>query len=72
MTARRPATWPAPLGPRSQAAREGLRKLLSSPERLEAETEQWWNAYLNEVPHLETPDETFSKTFLWSWPNFRA
>ena len=42
-------------GPTVAAAREGLRKLLSSPERLEEETESWWNAYLNEVPHLETP-----------------
>lgn len=58
-------------GPTVAAAREGLRQLLSSPERLEEETESWWNAYLNAVPHLETPDETFSKTFLWSWPDFR-
>ena len=58
-------------GPTVEEARGGLRKLLSSPERLEAETESWWNAYLNEVPRLETPDETFSKTFLWSWPDFR-
>ena len=58
-------------GPTVEEARGGLRKLLSSPERLEEETESWWNAYLNEVPHLETPDETFSKTFLWSWPDFR-
>ena len=58
-------------GPTVEEAREGLSKLLSSPERLEMETEYWWNTYLTEVPHLETPDETFSKTFLWSWPDFR-
>ena len=58
-------------GPTIQEARDGLSRLLSSPERLEAETEDWWNTYLNEVPHLETPDESFSKTFLWSWPDFR-
>ena len=57
--------------PTIEEAREGLSKLLSSPDRLEADTEAWWNAYLNEVPHLETPDESFSKTFLWSWPDFR-
>ena len=59
-------------GPTIQEAREGLSRLLSSPEGLEEETEAWWNDYVSEVPHLETPDETFSKTFLWSWPDFRV
>ena len=58
-------------GPTIEEARESLSKLLSSPERLEAETEDWWNTYLTEVPHLETPDESFSKTFLWSWADYR-
>ena len=52
-------------------AKENLKKLLSSPEILEAESEAWWNQYLNEVPRLDIPDETFAQTFLWSWPNFR-
>ena len=55
-----------------QEAKGSLARLLSSPEMLEAETEAWWNDYVSEVPHLETPDETFSKTFLWSWPDFRV
>ena len=58
-------------GPTVKETRESLSKLLSSPERLEAETEGWWNTYLTEVPHLETPDESFSKTFLWSWADYR-
>ena len=58
-------------GPAPEDAKGTLQRLLSSPERLEAETEAWWNTYLNEVPRLDTPDETFSKTFLWSWPDFR-
>ena len=58
-------------GPVVDEARDGLARLLSSTEGLEVETESWWNTYLNEVPHLETPDESFSKTFLWSWPDFR-
>ena len=59
-------------GPTIQEARDGLSRLLSSPERLEQETESWWNAYLNDVPQLQTPDKSFSKTFLWSWPDFRV
>jgi hypothetical protein len=55
----------------TEEARENLQPLLASPETLEKETEAWWNRYLNEVPFLETPDEEFSKHFLWSWPNFR-
>ena len=58
-------------GPTKEDAKETLARLLSSPERLEAENESWWNTYLTEVPHLETPDESLSKTFLWSWPDFR-
>ena len=58
-------------GPAPEDAKGTVEGLLSSPERLEAETEEWWNDYVNEVPHLETPDESFSKTFLWSWPDFR-
>ena len=52
-------------------ARDGLARLLSSPVKLEAETEDWWNQYLGEVPRLESPDESLSKNFLWSWANFR-
>lgn len=59
-------------GPTVAEAKGSLARLLSSPERLEHETEAWWNTYLNEVPHLETPDETLSKTFLWSWADFRV
>ena len=58
-------------GPTVEEARDGLSRLLSSPERLEVENESWWNTYLNDVPQLETPDESLSKTFLWSWPDFR-
>ena len=58
-------------GPTPEDANGTLERLLSSPERLEAETEEWWNEYVNEVPRLETPDDSFSKTFLWSWPDFR-
>ena len=54
-----------------QEAKENLAKLLDSPEQLERESVDWWNQYLNEVPHLDTPDESFSKNFLWSWANFR-
>ena len=53
-------------------ARENLKKLLSSPRSLEAEAEAWWNRYLNEVPRLDVPDETFAKAVLWSWPNVRV
>ncbi len=59
------------LGATVNEAREGLARLLSSPERLEADTDTWWNQYLNEVPRLDVPDESFAKTFLWSWPAFR-
>ena len=59
------------LGATVNEARDGLTRLLSSPERLKAKTDAWWNQYLNEVPHLDVPDESFAKTFLWSWPNFR-
>lgn len=52
-------------------ARAGLNRLLDSPEHHEEETAAWWENYINEVPRLETPDETFCRTFLWSWPNFR-
>ena len=31
----------------------------------------WRETYLNEVPRLNVPDETFCQTFLWSWPHFR-
>ena len=58
-------------GPAPEDAKGALEELLSSPERLEAETEEWWNDYVNDVPQLETPDESFSKTFLWSWPDHR-
>ena len=58
-------------GPAPEDAKGALERLLVSPEFLEAETEAWWNDYVNEVPQLETPDESFSKTFLWSWPDFR-
>ena len=59
-------------GPAPEDAKGTLERLLVSPESLEAETEAWWNTYLNEVPQLETPDDSFSKTFLWSWPDFRV
>ena len=59
------------LGLTREDAMQGLERLLSSPEELEVETEEWWNRYLNEVPCLDVPDESFSKTFLWSWANFR-
>ena len=52
-------------------AKEHMYALLSSPEDLEKRSEQWWNHYLNEVPHLEIPDEDFAKNFLWSWADFR-
>ncbi len=52
-------------------AREGLENLLSAPEKLEAEAEKWWTAYLEEVPRLDTPHEAFSTNYLWSWANFR-
>lgn len=52
-------------------AREELNHLLSSPEKLEAETEAWWNQYLDAVPRLDVPDEDFARKFLWYWPNFR-
>ena len=58
-------------GAAMQDARDSLAKLLDSPEKLESDSEEWWNHYLNEVPRLETPDEPFSKNFLWSWANFR-
>lgn len=58
-------------GQSAEEARDNLAPLLASPETLEQETETWWNQYLQEVPFLETPDEEFSKHFLWSWPNFR-
>ena len=59
-------------GPAPEDAKGTLERLLVSPESLEAETESWWNTYLNGVPQLETPDDSFSKTFLWSWPDFRV
>ena len=52
-------------------ARAGLDRLLADPERHEKETAAWWEQYLNEVPRLDVPDETFCRTLLWSWPNFR-
>ena len=52
-------------------ARAGLDRLLEDPERHEKETAAWWETYLNEVPRLNVPDETFCQTFIWSWPNFR-
>ena len=55
-----------------QDARDSLAKLLDSPEKLESDSAEWWNHYLNEVPRLETPDEPLSKNFLWSWANFRV
>ena len=54
-----------------EEAREVLSPLLEAPGKLEEETEAWWNRYLAEVPRLETPDESFNRNFLWSWPNFR-
>ena len=53
------------------AARQGLEQLLSAPAKLEEEATAWWAQYLEEVPRLETPNKTFSRTFLWSWANFR-
>ena len=35
------------LGSTVEEAREGLAGVLSSPEKLEAETEAWWNRYLD-------------------------
>jgi hypothetical protein len=58
-------------GPGTTEAKETLAKLLSSPENLEREAEEWWDQYLNEVPFLDVPDESFAQTFLWSWANFR-
>jgi hypothetical protein len=58
-------------GPAPEDAKGTVERLLASPESLEVETEEWWNDYVNDVPHLETPDESFSKTFLWSWPDHR-
>ena len=58
-------------GNTTEEAKENLAKLLDSPEQLERESVDWWNQYLDEVPHLDTPDESFSKNFLWSWANFR-
>ena len=52
-------------------ARENLDGLLEAPGKLEAETEGWWNRYLDEVPRLETPDEAFDRAVHWSWANFR-
>jgi hypothetical protein len=52
-------------------ARENLDSLLASPQRLEKESKAWWKQYLEEIPYLDTPDETFCKTVQWSWPNFR-
>lgn len=54
-----------------QCARDGLAEMLATPEKLETETEAWWKQYLDEVPCLDAPDETFCETFLWSWANFR-
>jgi hypothetical protein len=53
------------------AARSGLETLLASPEKFEAETVEWWERYIDEVPRLDAPDEELCKVFLWSWPNFR-
>ncbi len=53
-------------------ARTGLDRLLDDPERHEKETAAWWETYLNEDPRLDVPDETFCRTFLWSWPNWRC
>jgi hypothetical protein len=58
-------------GPTVEDAKAALADLLSSPEKLEAETQTWWNTYLNDLPQLETPDESFSKSVFWSWPDFR-
>jgi hypothetical protein len=52
-------------------ARENLAPLLESPQTLESETETWWNGYLDEVPRLETPNETFNTAVHWTWANFR-
>ena len=49
-----------------------LTRLLANPGQLERETADWWNRYLNEVPRLSAPDESFARNFLWSWPNFRV
>ena len=58
-------------GPTQQEARDGLERMLSSPDELDVLTEEWWNEYLSEVPRLDVPDESFAKTFLWSWADFR-
>ncbi len=58
-------------GSRAEEAREGLARLLSTPRELELQAQQWWDQYLDQVPHLEVPDESFAKTYLWSWPSFR-
>lgn len=52
-------------------AKGSVEKLLSSPEKLEIETMDWWNSYLNGIPYIDTPDEAFSKNILWSWADFR-
>ncbi|MDP7397980.1 MAG: trehalase family glycosidase [Lentisphaeria bacterium] len=66
-----PTYFARALGSTVEEAREGLAGLVSAPEKLEAETEAWWNRYLDEVPRLEVPDESFAKNFLWSWADFR-
>ncbi len=52
-------------------AKASLGKMLSAPQKLEKETQDWWNSYLSGLPYIDTPDDSFSKNFLWSWVDFR-
>ena len=54
------------------SAKAGLRTVLAEPDKAEDETQSWWNTYLEDSPNLTVPDETISKAFLWSWPNYRV
>ena len=55
-----------------KSAKEGSKAVLKDSDNAEVDAERWWNDYLNDAPFLDVPDEDFSKSFLWSWPNFKA
>ena len=52
-------------------AREEVAHVLADPSARLAETTDYWNAFLRDIPQVRCSDEEFVKAHNWMWANFR-